>query len=290
MLLYFDKIIGPSILISKPQDFIKKLSKQDLIQVKSLLDAGNDGFFTHDFSPEFRTANWIFHIPSIWARGGVELVMLTVIIRKEVETKEYQVEMERFIDRVVDIENIYRAFYINGRITEHQEDIINKHKLLDNHLDNLYKILSLKSIETEGELLSLKKIQEALAITIPAGMILNLENSIKDKKNVFIVYRVRGDALKIDLIPIFSKEVIKLELIFGSQMTPAKIREITETFLNYDTTLVFTSGICQEEDKCIYEVYIELKDLNQLEGIKSDFHRIKGVMEIRIEKFSIKSN
>ena len=287
LLLYFDKIIGPNVLIAKPEDVIKTLSKEELIQIKSLLDAGNDGFFTHDFSPELRTANWIFQIPSEWARGRFEIVMLTIIIQQEIEIKEYKQEMENFINKFEETEDIFKAFYLDANKPKEISHIKNKYALLDKWADNLYTILSLKTIETEGELLSFEKFQENQELSVPGGIIINLEKKMREKKNLFVVHRVRGDALKIDVIPVLSREIFKLEVIFGTQMTPTNIKEISDFFVNYDISIVFTSGICQEEDKCIYEVYVELKNIDEFKRLKKELLSLKGIIEIRTEKFSL---
>ncbi len=286
LLIYFDKIIGPKAVMSKPKNLIDKLKKETLNQIVSLLDTGDDGFFTHDFSPELRTANWIFRISSGWARGSIELIMLTVIIQKEVEIREYELEMGKFVEQVKNIAEIYKALYINNPPSMHKSEIQKKFKLLNNKLDKLYKILSLKSIETEGTLIKLDKFQKKKMIYIPEMMILNLEKYTKNKKNLFIVHRIRGDSLKIDVIPVAAKEIHKLEIIFGVQMTPVIIKQISEIFTKYELSLVFTSGICQEDDKCIYEVYLEFLNINDISPLKNEIFEIEGIINIRTEKLS----
>jgi len=286
LLIYFDKIIGPKAVTSKPNNLIDNLKKETLNQIVSLLDTGDDGFFTHDFSPELRTANWIFRIPSGWARGSIELIMLTVIIQKEVEIREYQLEMEKFIEQVKNVDEIYKAFYINNPPSVHKSEIQKKFKLLNTKLDKLYKILSLKSIETEGTLIRLKEFQKKKIVYVPEMMILNLGKYTKNKKNLFIVHRVRGDSLKIDVIPVATKEIHKLEIIFGVQMTPVIMNQISEIFTKYEISLIFTSGICQEEDKCIYEVYVEFLNIDDLLLLKNEIYKIEGIINIRTEKLS----
>ena len=63
ILSYFDRIIGPRLFLTFPENLIEELGEDYLKQVSDLLDApDDDGFFTHNFSPELRTANWMFSI------------------------------------------------------------------------------------------------------------------------------------------------------------------------------------------------------------------------------------
>ncbi len=286
IVVYFDKIIGPKAIASKPEDLIKNLKKETLNQIVSLLDTGDEGFFTHDFSSELRTANWIFRVPSSWARGSIELIMLSVIIQKEIEIKEYQLEMKKFIDQIIKIDDLYKAFYIHNPSLMHKTEIQKKFKTLNGKLDKLYKILSLKSVETAGRLIKLEDFQKNKIISVPKMMLINLKKLIKNKKNLFIVHRIRGDSLKIDVIPVTSKEINKLEIIFGVDMTPAIIKRISDIFSKYEISLVFTSGICQEAEKCIYEVYVELLNINDLEDLKNEIYEIEGIIDIQTEKLS----
>ncbi|MCK4239877.1 MAG: hypothetical protein KAX33_12180, partial [Candidatus Lokiarchaeota archaeon] len=271
---------------SKPEDLIKNLKKETLNQIVSLLDTGDDGFFTHDFSSELRTANWIFRIPSGWARGSIELIMLSVIIQKEIEIKEYQLEMKKFIDQITKIDDLYKAFYIHNPSSMHKSDIQKRFKTLNSKLDKLYKILSLKSVETEGRLIKFKDFQKLKTVSIPEIMIHNLQKLTKNKNNLFIVHRIRGDSLKLDIIPVTSKEITKLEIIFGTELTPAIMEDIVSIFSKYNISLIFTAGICTEADKCIYEVYIELLNKDNLEPLKNEIYEIEGVIDIQTEKLS----
>jgi len=286
ILVYFDKIIGPKAIASKPEDLIKNLKKETLNQIVSLLDTGDDGFFTHDFSSELRTANWIFRIPSGWARGSIELIMISVIIQKEIEIKEYQLEMKKFIDQITKIDDLYKAFYIHNPSSMHKSDIQKRFKTLNSKLDKLYKILSLKSVETEGRLIKFKDFQKLKTVSIPEIMIHNLQKLTKNKNNLFIVHRIRGDSLKLDIIPVTSKEITKLEIIFGTELTPAIMEDIVSIFSKYNISLIFTAGICTEADKCIYEVYIELLNKDNLEPLKNEIYEIAGVIDIQTEKLS----
>ncbi len=77
ILTYFNPIIGPDILYSVPKNITDIVSDDDINQIKRLMDAATPGFFTHAFSAELNTANYFFMVPSAWARGKQEMVMMT---------------------------------------------------------------------------------------------------------------------------------------------------------------------------------------------------------------------
>lgn len=83
ILTYFNPIIGPDVLYSVPNELEKLISDEDLGQIKRLMDTASPGFFTHAFSATLNTANYFFMIPSDWARGKQEMVMITKIIEEE---------------------------------------------------------------------------------------------------------------------------------------------------------------------------------------------------------------
>lgn len=83
LFIYFNPVIGPDLLISIPANVPDLISEEDLDQIKRLMDSATPGFFTHAFSGELNTANYFFMIPSIWARGKQEMLMITKIIEEE---------------------------------------------------------------------------------------------------------------------------------------------------------------------------------------------------------------
>ena len=287
LLIYFDRLIGPKIILTEPKNLLDALGENYTDLIKGLLDSSEEGFFTHYFSQDLRTANYIFSLKSPVARGYSELLMISAIISEdEPDIQGYKESLTKFVKKIQQFPDIYKAFYINSISMDKKEEALKCYNYLKEQFNNLYKILSIKKIETEGCLYSFSKIKRENAILIPKEVI-NKINSLRAKgqyQNFFIVFRTRGDIMKIDMIPINKTKVIRLAIIFGEQMTITILQKISEIFSKYDkeVKLVFTSGICQEIDKCIYEVYVDIEE-DILEKILKEISIIQGVLEIDVK-------
>ncbi|TFF95475.1 MAG: hypothetical protein EU544_02660 [Promethearchaeota archaeon] len=291
LLLYFDRIIGPKVLLQEPDNLVDDLGEDYLEQIKGLLDSSDLGFFTHYFSPELNTANYIFDLNSLWARGRAELIMVTAIISEdEPDIESYRRIMEKFVKKLQEYPNLFKAVYINRGTEEERQNIEENYEILKKEVTNLYKILSIKRIETEGHLYSFPKIREDRIIPLSGDILKRLEGlTNKDhKENVFIVFRTRGEAMKIDVLPIETEKVIRLAIIFGEQMTISILQKISEIITSYEEELqlIFTSGICQEIDRCVYEVYIDT-EMPVLDKIIEEIYRIPGVLEIEVKLIAL---
>lgn len=110
ILSYFDPIFGPRIILMAPTD----LNKDDFNQIAQLMDLYKEGFFYHEFSST-KTANLSFQVPSDYARGNYELLMITLLTRdgelNPITAKEY---LSKFVEQLLQIKNAYKAFYVDS--------------------------------------------------------------------------------------------------------------------------------------------------------------------------------
>lgn len=283
LLSFFNRIIGPQIYITKPEGLIDELDRSYLNQIKSLLDSSKeDTFFTHYFSSELNTANYTFSLESNWARGRSELAMITAIIsEEEPDYTAYEKTLTNFVTKIKNIPKIYKAFYINRGPVEQRDEIKKKFNILNEELEKIYKILSIKRIETEGHLISLNKLKNQKKINLSINILKKLEEISDNADNCFIVFRSRGDAMKLDILPVDADSVVRLAIIFGQQKTVNILQEISKVLTGHEgeLSMVFTSGICQEVDHCMYEVYIETEQEN-LEKIVNDIYQIEGILQV----------
>ena len=267
------------------------MDEMHLDQVKSLLNqADQSGFFTHNFSPELKTANYSFHLDSPLARGRKELVLITAIVsEEEPDYSLYKKFFSRFVEKLQNVPEIFLAFYIESEAEsgENKEKIREKYMILREELNNIYKILAIKPIETHGQLFSLSTLKKQREIELSKELINKLETTSKNRQNYFMVSRVRGDAIKIDLIPIDAKRVISLSIIFGEQMTITILQQITKVFAKHEVSLIFTSGICQEVNRCIYEVFIDSNE-QILKQMIDEISIISGIIEIDAKIINLK--
>jgi hypothetical protein len=284
LLSYFDRILGPILVFTCPETLIHELSDENKDQIKSLIDSDDNGFFTHTFSPELKTANWIFHLDSKWARGRSELAMISIILsEEEPDLASYENILSKFIGKVSSIPDIFKAFYYRNGPPEESGEIQSKYMLLKEELNILYKRLIVRKIETEGQLLSFSRVKDLRNIELSTNLIQKVSDLTQKKQNCFLVFRTRGEILKMDLIPVQTDRIFNLIIIFGEQMTINILQKISQVFTKYekDVSLVFTSGICQEADKCIYEVYITT-EMEKLNFLLEEIYKISGILEIDV--------
>lgn len=291
ILSYFDKRIGPRVFLTIPNDLSNEGEGHLTIlnEIKTMLDRDDTGFFIHIFPPDVKTANYIFSLDSKWARGMQESLMISAICSEvEPDYSGYENVFNRFIEKLKTIPEIYKAFYIETNFhIEDKEEIDNYYSFLKEELENADKILSIKPIETQGQLLTYKEIKKQKQIHISDEIFKQLKGIAK--KNFFLVYRTRGKVIKLDIIPIDAEEIFNLKVIFKDKMTITIIQEISELFATHknDVSLVFTTGICQEGNKCIYEVYIDTSK-PILEAIMSRLANITDVIEVGVQVLNTK--
>ena len=284
--IYFNKIIGPTVFLTNPQNLIDNLDGDYINQIKSLMESESTGFFTHNFSSDFKTANWTFDLNSQWARGRSELAMISLIVsEEEPDYTAYETILSKFVEKLKNIPELYKAFYINSdTIKLNKEEIQNKFTLLKEELNNLYKILIIRRIETEGQLVSLSKLKKTKVIELSNDMIQKLSKITNKNPHCFLVFRTRGEALKVDVIPVEKDEVFNLIIMFGEQMTVSVLQQISKILSKYEDNLkmVFSTGLCYELDKCIYEVYLNI-DIDTLNSLIEDLYKINGIIEMEVK-------
>lgn len=265
------------------------MAEENLDQVKSLLNqADQSGFFTHNFSPELKTANYSFSLQSPVARGRKELVLISAIVsEEEPDYSIYEKFFNKFIGKLKAVPEIFLAFYIDSDTNEDKGKIRENYMILREELNNIYKILTIKPIETFGQLFTLSTLKKQKELKLSKELINKLDTISKNRKNYFMVSRIRGDAIKVDLIPVDTKRVISLSIIFGEQMTVTILQQISKILTEHDVSLIFTSGICQEVNRCIYEVFID-SDERILKQMIDKISIISGVIEIDAKIIEIK--
>lgn len=283
LLSYFNRRLGPTVFLTSPNTLVHVMDEAHLDQVKSLLNqADHSGFFTHRFSPELKTANYSFSLDSPHARGRKELLLVTAIVsEEEPDYSLYEKFLSKFVEKLKSIPEIFLAFYIDSdsEVSEDKEKIRDNYIILREELKNIYTILTIKPIETHGQLFSLSTLKKQKEIKLSKELIIKLDSISKNRKNYFMVSRIRGDAVKVDLIPLDTERVISLSIIFGEQMTVTVLQQITKVFAEHDVSLIFTSGICQEVNRCIYEVFID-SDERLLKQMIDKISIISGIIEI----------
>ena len=145
----------------------------------------------------------------------------------------------------------------------------------------------MKPIETVGQLFSFKEMLKQQYLELPSDIVKQF-NSIA-RKNFFLVSRIRGEAIKIDMIPVDTEEIFGLKVYFSERITLTIIQRISQILASFEgeLSMIFTTGICQEGNKCIYEVYITTTKLI-LEEITKKIAMIKDIIQIDIQLINVK--
>ncbi|MHA1270450.1 MAG: hypothetical protein ACTSPY_11725 [Candidatus Helarchaeota archaeon] len=110
-LSYFNTIKGPQVMCTYPEglDEEKALDIANLLNISELI---KQKFFIYDIA-DFKTINHYFEIPSEWARGKKEMLLLSIIIIGEPIESDQEIEkiMEKIASKITEIDNAYMGFY-----------------------------------------------------------------------------------------------------------------------------------------------------------------------------------
>ncbi len=115
LLSYFDNIVGPVVFLAEPAT----VNKKNFDNVSQLMGLYKTGFFMHEFGG-LKSANLIFQIPSRYARGGQEMLMLSYLSTSDLDMRLVQEHMTDFCRQLERCKDSYKAFYINS--TKYQGD------------------------------------------------------------------------------------------------------------------------------------------------------------------------
>ena len=142
VLMYFDTVMGPIIFFSHPGSVLERVSKK------------MEGFFDLDMSDNFfevslieenlKLTNLFFEITSCWARGNVEMVMLSIISEKDYSTELSYEILKDYSSKIMAKVNIYKAFYTRGFMTKNDSEIDQKNGELNALLEECYNHINNK--------------------------------------------------------------------------------------------------------------------------------------------------
>ncbi|MCK5346507.1 MAG: hypothetical protein KAR20_24025, partial [Candidatus Heimdallarchaeota archaeon] len=242
------------------------------------------GFFTHAFSGELNTANFFVMVPSKWARGKQEMVMITKVVEEDVPNlKSYEGELAKFV-RTIKHERpfLYKALYIHNPPLNYEKEINEEFNYLKEEFTKLNEFFTIEQIQTHGILVPMKDLRAFRSIPLPGTIIRDLETFITDKKNYFIVFMRRTESFKLEIIPYKKKRVIKIVVLFDGQLSPETLKDISLTFQRSNLPLVYSSGICQQGGNCIYEVYLDPEDATDFASEQEQLGKIQNVAEVKV--------
>jgi len=143
ILTYFNPTLGPIIFFSLPDGISEDISKKIL------------SFFNFELNEEFfeivlvnenlKITNLYFEIQSSWARGGTEMVMISIIFDKNfkfLKKGEFFNQILKEISKKINDTNIvYKAFYKNSDFEKDDKEVNEKYEMLKEILQKYLNLL-----------------------------------------------------------------------------------------------------------------------------------------------------
>jgi GTP-binding protein SAR1 len=110
LLTHFDCTFGPKIFLKAPET----VNVNDFKHIPPLMDLYKEGFFYHEFNKD-KSANLNIQVSSRYARGNFELLMISYLVRDgQLNPGTAKEHLEKFADQLKQIDDAYKAFYIES--------------------------------------------------------------------------------------------------------------------------------------------------------------------------------
>ena len=112
-LSFFNTIRGPQILCFIP-DSLEEEKAQQIANLLNISELIKQKFFVYETSAQFKTVNYYFEIPSEWARGKKEMLLISLILIDEPVEQIHVFEdlLHRIGTKIAEIEDAYKGFYM----------------------------------------------------------------------------------------------------------------------------------------------------------------------------------
>jgi len=110
---FFNTIRGPQILCYYP-DTLEEEKAQQIANLLNISELLKQKFFVYETSPQFKTVNYYFEIPSEWARGKKEMLLISLILIDEPIEQSHVFEeiMKEIAASIEEINDAYKGFYM----------------------------------------------------------------------------------------------------------------------------------------------------------------------------------
>ncbi len=226
VLTYFHSISGPTIIFSFPEMVPKDLSNN----IKSLFDVEIENpFFEFVLAKEnIKIINLFFEIPSEWARGNTEMLMLSIITGKDMKSESFYEILRMASNKIMSQSNIYKSLYLDNFPSKKDSEIEEKYeelkgivlKLLNEFEDKKKELLLMELVSSKG--LTLHGAQ-----SIFGDILVDIISCLLQKKQVVLcgdrdastsLYNVIN-RIFLDIIPINDLLLIKDECVDNKSNT-----------------------------------------------------------------------
>ncbi|MHA1903595.1 MAG: hypothetical protein ACXADL_06210 [Candidatus Thorarchaeota archaeon] len=108
---------------------------------------------------------------------------------------------------------------------------------------------------------------------------------LKDMKAAMVIYFERTGEIR--LIPMMMEGGARVRLEV-EKVNPALMQTMTHLFKQHDLKVLFTTGFCFEQNRCVYEVYFAADAIRNKESqIRQTIESIPGLYESEFEILEI---
>jgi hypothetical protein len=120
-------------------------------------------------------------------------------------------------------------------------------------------------------------------ISLPEDFFNNAE--LKNMKAAMVIYFERSGEVR--LIPMMKEGGARVRLEV-EKVNPALMQTMTQLFKQHDLKVLFTTGFCFEQNRCIYEVYFSADNIkSKQDTIRQTIESIPGLYESEFEILEI---
>lgn len=183
ILSYFDTKKGPTLFFSCSTEQSEHIPSYIMKKITNLLDLFQQDQFFIQSVEIYRTYNYFFQIPSKWARGLKELILISFIHEKtENELDIIEQFLKQCSNDIIAINDVYKAFYLINpeRTSEEVKEIaITVYNMCESFLDNLPRIESFNEEKKQNKIVFV-----GLASTGKTSLINFMKNRVFNENTV----------------------------------------------------------------------------------------------------------
>ncbi len=192
-LSFFDTIVGPQTfctLPSPPEAEIEEYTNS-LLNISEFIELK---FFVYVSSKHLKTSNIYTKIPSEWARGNMEMVLLSIILVDEGFSRLFIFEeiLEKMVKALKQIDKAYMAFHLKHRDASDRDAILAKRdeiiSVLQGFIPEIQEIIeNAKKIPTDSEIIETEEnLQDEFALLKPQQTVLEASKQLAASPRVLI--------------------------------------------------------------------------------------------------------
>ncbi len=274
----FDPVYGSKIFL-KTSD---TLNEEELMHIPQLMTIPSKGFFIHVFE-NLRTANLFLKLPSKFARGRFEKLLISIItdINNDLNLTLSQELLESFATSLLNLNDAYKAFDIEMK--DYKGD--------PEKLSEIEKLLSSFYITIKPAIKALEISEQNLKERVKELTCIYGISKLSEDPNITINNILQGT---LELIPsayqfpqitcariIYDNKEYRMENFTDPQWTQMVTKEISEKILTIQVNYIEDKSFLKEEKDLINEVgnklkkIIEQKDAEQkLKHTNSELNQI----------------